>query len=354
MKKTIFLLFLLIAGAGQVSTAQDILEYTVKRTDTALVIDGILDETVWAEVAPTEYFVEQEHGDSVPHATQAKMLWDDHYLYIGFICEDTEIWSTMTTRDDHLWEEENVEIFGDPDGDEKNYFEMEFNPLGTIFDQLVDHSWMEGDNNEDRSWNLKGLKIGVSAKGTVNDASDTDTAWYCEVAIPFDSLDARILPSQSAPSAGDSWRIQLARYNRDRDNEGNVTGDPETSLWNMTGNPWFHVPSRFGRIIFSGEVVTTVGKILERQKEQIRWEIYPNPVSSSATISFFVPEETTVHVEILNTLGEVVDFVSSMHYARGSYQLHWNRATLLPGVYFCKLETGDGDVATVKKIILVR
>ena len=349
MKKAFFLGVLCI-GAMQMVTAQEIREYTVKRTNTPPVIDGILDEKAWESAPATQYFVEQEHGDSVPHATRAKMLWDDDFLYIGFICEDTEIWSTYTDRDAHLWEEENVEIFGDPDGDEKNYFEMEFNPLGTIFDQKVDHSWLEGSNHEDRSWNLGGLQVAVFVKGTVNDASDTDTAWYCEVAIPFDSLDADILPSQSSPSPGDTWRLQLARYNRDRDRDGNVSGDPETSLWNMTGSPWFHVPERFGRIIFSEEAVTKV--VDPVVSGTIRWEIRPNPVSDHAIISFDLEKESRLRIDVYNMTGQKIPAFPEKTYTEGHHTLNWYPSGLHSGIYFVRM--GFGMRCEVKKVLVIR
>ncbi len=352
MKKIVFFLLFLSLAAGRQVSGQEIREYEVKRTGTPLVIDGVLDEPAWEKTATTEYFVEQEHGDSVPHPTQARLLWDDHYLYVGFICNDPDVWSTLTGRDAHLWEEENVEIFGDPDGDEKNYFEMEFNALGTIFDQVVDHSWMEGENNEDRSWNLAGLKVGVSAAGTINDVSDTDTAWYCEVAIPYDSLDTKILPASSRPAGGVSWRLQLARYNRNRDSEGNVEGDPETSLWNMTGNPWFHVPSRFGRIIFSEEVVTGVADISDGAGDSVNWEIYPNPVAGSATIRLYLPEDAPVHIAMLNVLGAEAGIVFAGNLTAGHHSLRWNNTALLPGLYFCKMETEN--TVMLKRVVVVK
>jgi hypothetical protein len=351
MKKIFFFLLLLLPGTGRRATGQEIREYVVKRTETPLVIDGMMDEQAWAEAATTEYFVEQESGDSVPHPTQARLLWDDHYLYVGFICDDPDVWSTLTGRDAHLWEEENVEIFGDPDGDEKNYFEMEFNPLGTIFDQVVDHSWMEGDNNEDRSWNLQGLKVGVSVAGTVNDVSDTDTAWYCEVAIPYDSLPDSVLSAASRPAGGVSWRLQLARYNRNRDDQGNVTGDPETSLWNMTGNPWFHVPSRFGKIIFS-ETVTGVKEPRTGTKDVLKWDLYPNPATTTVTLQFSLTRAEQVCIEMLNTSGKVVEAFSSRHYDGGRHRLLWDVSGKVRGVYFLRIIAGR-DIQ-VKKLILVR
>ncbi|GEM_PF-1203972 len=355
MKNIFWFLFLgMICFSVNIVVAQeDIKEYTVKRTVVPVVIDGILDEDSWQAAPLTTSFVEQQHGDSVPHNTQAKMLWDDQYLYIGFICDDPDVWSTYTERDAHMWDEENVEIFGDPDGDGKYYFEIEFNPLGAIFDELVDHSWMEGENNEDVGWNLKGLEVAVSVMGTINNVSDRDTGWICEAAIPFDSLDASINPSQEPPAGGDIWRLQLGHYNRPRDGQGNVTGDPETSVWNMTGTPWFHVPSRFGRIIFSDETVTTVrGNVIKKGEEDFSWNLYPNPVRSSSTIRFYLHKESFVKIHVLNVTGKVVDVICEDHFPEGSHVVTWSPVSLPPGVYICHLSKGTHS--DVKKMVVIR
>ncbi len=355
MKKIIgMVLCILSFFHGNLSKAQELKEYTVKKTDTPVVIDGVLDEAQWKSAALTSPFVQQENGDSVPNCTQAKMLWDEHFLYVGFICNDPDVWSTYTERDAHMWDEENVEIFADPDGDGKNYFEMEVNPLGAIFDELVDHSWLEGNNNENVDWNLEGLKVAVSVRGTLNDVSDTDTAWYCEVAIPFDSLDASIKPLPGPPADGDVWRLQLGHYNRPRDQEGNTTGDPETSVWNMTGTPWFHVPEKFGRIIFSEELVTSIRDLYPNKQdaeEKINWNVYPNPVRSFAIVKFYVKEKVPVHLEIMNSLGEVVSKVDPCCFPEGEHRIEWDPGNLFPGIYFFKIQ--EGPRTAIKKILLI-
>ncbi len=50
-------------------------------------------------------------------------------------------WHTMTTRDDHIWEEEVVEIFLDADGSGRNYAELEISPANVVCDLRVVSPW---------------------------------------------------------------------------------------------------------------------------------------------------------------------------------------------------------------------
>ena len=60
-----------------------------------------------------------------PYRTRFRACWDPIALHVRFDALDNAPWHTMTTRDDHLWEEEVVEIFLDLDGSGRNYAELE-------------------------------------------------------------------------------------------------------------------------------------------------------------------------------------------------------------------------------------
>lgn len=60
-------------------------------------------------------------------------------------------------------------------------------------------------------------------RGTLNEAGDRDQAWTLEVAVPFDSF-AR--PADRVPPrAGDTWRIQLNRW------DGADSAEEDRNTW---------------------------------------------------------------------------------------------------------------------------
>ena len=69
------------------------------------------------ESAPsTGAFVNTMTGAPAGPATQAKLLWDDKFLYVAFENADTDIWSSLNKRDDKLWTQEADELMIDADG----------------------------------------------------------------------------------------------------------------------------------------------------------------------------------------------------------------------------------------------
>ena len=214
----------------------DISHYTVKRALGTIRVDGVLDESSWKAAAGTGPFMLND-GTGLPATkTEAKMLWDDQNLYFGFQCEDTDLFATMKVRDQHLWEEEVVEIFIDPDNDQLNYIELEINPLNTFLDLFVLKPIVPIPYE---SYNIP-AKWAVKVNGTVNNSADKDKGWTVELSLPLkEAVTAPHLP----PNEGDKWRLNLYRIER--------KPKEEYSAWSPTLVSSYHTPARFGEITFS-------------------------------------------------------------------------------------------------------
>jgi hypothetical protein len=80
------------------------------------------------------------------------------------------------------------------------------------------------------------------ARGTVNDEG-ADEGYVAEIAIPWTAF-AHGSPPASRPRAGEEWRIALYVLDaRPGGGQGGVGWSPP-----LVGD--FHVPDRFGRVIF--------------------------------------------------------------------------------------------------------
>jgi len=64
--------------------------YECRKTDEIITIDGKLDEDAWRR-APAMPFVGITDESKPPFITEAKMLWDDKYLYAGYYFEEPDI-----------------------------------------------------------------------------------------------------------------------------------------------------------------------------------------------------------------------------------------------------------------------
>jgi len=186
--------------------------YPVQRAEQPITVDGSLDELAWATAAQINRFNRILNDyDVVLYPTRARMLWDDEHLYVSFACRDSDMWAIFDQEDDPMWSEEVVEVFIDPDGDARNYLELEVNPLNAWVDLRIIRLQPEWESSRD--WDIAGLQTAVAVRGTVNDARDEDEGWTVEMAIPWSAM-ADSIDGGGRPSVGDEWRLNLYRIER--------------------------------------------------------------------------------------------------------------------------------------------
>lgn len=212
--------------------------YNVCLAADSIIIDGKIDEPSWDNAGLIKDFMNNSDNTLSPYKTEAKILYNNEYLFFAFRVIDDNIWSTKTRRDDHLWEEEVVEVFLRPNLNEPSYIELELNPLGAIFDayMLDSATFLPFD-----SWNITNLMWAVQVQGTV-DGQPGDDEWTCEIAFPL--VNAVTAPS-IPPKTGDTWYVNLYRAEL----------KPEFALisWSPTYRDDFHIPGFFGKITFTGK-----------------------------------------------------------------------------------------------------
>ncbi|GAA1675858.1 hypothetical protein GCM10009745_18790 [Kribbella yunnanensis] len=231
----------------------DLPVYDCPRTPTAPNLDGTLTDPAW-EVAPwtTDFVQILGEGPAPRFRTQAKLMYDDDYLYIGGKLEEPHLWTTMTEHNSRLYFENNFEVFLDPDGDGANYYEFEINPLGTIWELTLTKPYDEGGEAIDPT-NLPGLRTAVHLDGTVNDPSDTDTGWTVEIAVPWVELAQWTKTKPTSPEPGDEWRMNLMRCQWPHAIAGNsyVKGaESEFWVWSPQYVANMHYPPQWGVLRF--------------------------------------------------------------------------------------------------------
>jgi hypothetical protein len=250
-----------VTPAERIAPIEDFRHYICYQTPVPLEIDGRLSEGAWQAAAWSEDFVDIE-GDIKPiprWRTRVKMLWDDSYLYIGAELEEPHIWANLAERDAVLYKENDFEVFIDPDGDTHNYYELEINALGTVWDLFLNKPYREGGKAQS-DWDIKGLKAAVSVRGTLNDPTDRDEGWTVEIAFPWDAL-APHAPEGRAPRNGERWRVNFSRVQWHLevvDGEYRKATDPETGeplpeenwVWSPQGAINMHMPEMWGIVEF--------------------------------------------------------------------------------------------------------
>ena len=259
--------------------------YVVGYTKTVPVIDGNLTDAAWQQAKWTGDFVDIEGNlkPNPPLKTNIKLLWDDTCLYIAAQVADPNVWAYLKKHDDIVFQDNDVELFIDPNNTTHRYFEIECNPLNTIFDLFLDKPY----RNLGRplsSWDAKGMRSAVKIQGTLNDPSDVDKGWTMEMAIPLKSLGMG--SRAQGVKEGTVWRINFSRVEWDT----KITGDkyeklkdasgrnlPEHNwVWSPQGLVNMHYPERWGYLQFTKNT-TNPGEFAmpyaELQKQYL-WLVY--------------------------------------------------------------------------------
>lgn len=258
--------------------------YVCYRAAGPVQIDGDLDEEVWTKASWSENFLDIEGGGRgrPRFRTMAKMLWDDDYFYIGAYLEEPNVWATLTKRDSIIFQDNDFEVFIDPDGDSHNYYELEMNALNTVWDLFLVKPYRDGGPAL-HAWDIQGLKTAVKVGGTLNNPGDKDKAWFVEIALPWEVLKEAASPKAS-PKAGDQWRVNFSRVEY-RVNVANGTiakasdaagkALPEDNwVWAPTGLVNIHYPEMWGYVQFSGK---TAGRgreaFADKREEAAKWAL---------------------------------------------------------------------------------
>ena len=203
-------------------------------------VDGVLDEVDWVKTRLSGKF-RQSGGAGFPaRETRVRLLWDEKNLYLGFDAKDKDIKSTFDKDDANLWEQDVVEVFLDPDGDGKTYYELQVSPANKVFDAYF--PTYRSDLEEARKFKAK-MRTAVKVDGTLNNNDDEDKGYTVEMAIPIDSLEH--LPGKP-PKVGDVWRMNMFRFDFPKQ------GPALACAWSPPIVGDFHTLHKFGFVTLAG------------------------------------------------------------------------------------------------------
>jgi hypothetical protein len=163
-----------------ISYAHDFDQNTIiaVRTERTPVIDGFVDDDVWAQAVVIDRFYQHEpdDGDPATERTELRILYDDSALYISFICFDSEpdkIVRRLTRRDRRV-PSDFVQIAIDSHNDRTTAFVFEVNAAGVKRDYLM----LDDGGTEDLTWD--GIWDAAVAM--------REDGWSVEMKIPYQTL----------------------------------------------------------------------------------------------------------------------------------------------------------------------
>ena len=111
----------------------------------------------------------------------------------------------------------------------------------------------------------------------------------------------------------------------------------------------------FNMDIYTSEIdeLLGTGQITGNQPTEYKLDQnYPNPFNPSTVISFSLPKESYVSIEVYSSIGQLIKTIATGNYPAGNNSVTFNAGSLSSGVYFYKLRAGD--YTETKSMILVK
>lgn len=259
---------LLILGTQlQAQEQPELLDFRmgISKIDASIQIDGQLDEEAWNGATVTSEFLNKwprDEGYAV-NQTQAWVMYDDDYLYIGAINyqkkEDLVIATLKRDNPSYHWNSDGFSVVLDPYNQQTNGFIFGVNAAGAKMDGIVSlqNSNTRPDVNWDNIWH-SAVKV-------------HDEFWVAEFAIPFKSINFD-------PNV-DEWGINFVRNDMQRN---------EYSTWS-------HVPQGFPGIDLGHLGTMTLSESLPNKRQRV---ILQPSVLTSGSQNFEDNEDFDGDIEI--------------------------------------------------------
>ena len=222
IKKTILIFLSILILSNLIIAQQEKRAFFPLRIVESIEVDGILNEPAWEKAQEANDLMEVKvwRSGSESARTTVKILFDDDFIYIGFICFDSQpdkIESYATEKDMDLRDDDSVFVLIEAGYDRDHYYYFGTNLIGTQSDGRVNLDGRTADPTWNGNWKTAARK--------------TDSGWNAEIAIDLTSLEYQ---SKAEKAIG----ISLSRI---------VPRMLESSFWSGALDPAFKI-SQLGQL----------------------------------------------------------------------------------------------------------
>lgn len=195
-----------LQGQNQPGTA-----LSIKKAKGKILLDGQLNESDWQEADIADNWYKNFPVDTVPadYQTEARLTFDDEFLYVSFVCYDDETPDIISSlrRDFNYDLNDNVGLVIGPYNDKQNGFFFVVTPAGVQMEGTVTGGGTGGDSFStfwDNKWYSKVIRH--------------QDRWVAEMAIPFKSFRYR--------SDIKEWNIAMDRWDLKRNTKSSWIQTP--------------------------------------------------------------------------------------------------------------------------------
>ena len=217
-------------------------EHLVEQTVNPPKLNGDWTGPVWGDVKAIE--IKEYMGEKPKYLprTQAKLLYDDKFVYVIFRVEDRYVRAVAQEYHGKVWEDSCVEFFFVTGSDmSPGYFNIEINCGGTM---LFHHQTAIRENTlVVETADCDKVNIYHSLPKIIEPEIAEPTTWIIEYRVPVDVLEKYAPVARPAP--GVIWQANFYKT-------ASRTSNPHWVTWSVVDypTPKFHIPRFFGTLIF--------------------------------------------------------------------------------------------------------
>ena len=206
-----------------------------------LKIDADWDKPAWQKV--TAATLENFMGARPEHfpKTQFKVVYDDQNIYVIFRVADRFVKAVGQKHQDPVCKDSCVEFFFTPGADSaQGYFNLEMNCCGVI---LLHHHPPGGGGGPLADEELDRIEVAHSQPKPVAEEIKEPVTWTVEYRLPL-----AVVAKHAAVTAPQAGAVPRANFCKCADG----TSQPHWLTWSPVGGgqPHFHQPGYFGRLVF--------------------------------------------------------------------------------------------------------
>jgi hypothetical protein len=216
--------------------------YYVHRLNTPMTINARWDKPQWLQVEPFEIKCRMGAEPKYKPIVQAKLLYDDDFVYVIFRVDDRYVRAKTTVTNGPVWRDSCVEFFFTPAPDIKHgFFNLETNAGGV---RLCGFESPDGTNTLLNANDVNSIQIAHSLPTYIDPEIQSLVIWIIEYKLPLNFISKY---SQLArPQPGTTWRANFYKC-------ADQTSNPHWLTWSPVNRPEpaFHVPESFGILQFT-------------------------------------------------------------------------------------------------------
>ena len=188
---------ILAPGIVKAADAQELTPQpaTAHRITSAMTFDGRLDEDDWRDAPALDRFYENFPGERLPapEHTEARFLYDDRYLYVGFrghLKDPAGLRKPFVRRDKVNSSHDYIQVYLDPQGTGRSSYLFRVNARGVKTDGLQDEAKQTESTDPDFDWDVR---TAIAGEG-----------WTAELRIPLATL-------RVSRHGAQVWRVIVTR-----------------------------------------------------------------------------------------------------------------------------------------------